>query len=128
PRPARPPVHLGSARQPRQFAGRAGSLRAVWEIGGAAEPIGGGPMILAQLTDPHIVAPGALFRCPIQGTAPDAERVSRELDTALHLARAVAALNALVPKPDAVVITGDLVDHGEPAEYEHLRHLLAPLR
>jgi 3',5'-cyclic-AMP phosphodiesterase len=85
-------------------------------------------MILAQLTDTHIVAPGALFRCPIQGTAPDAERVSRELDTGLYLARAVAALNALVPRPDVTVVTGDLVDHGEPVEYDHLRQLLAALR
>jgi len=84
-------------------------------------------MLLAQITDTHIVAPGLLFRCPVQGTAPDAERISRELDTALYLARAVAALNALVPRPDVAVVTGDLVDHGEPAEYEQLRQLLAPL-
>ncbi len=85
-------------------------------------------MILAQITDTHIVAPGLLFRCPVQGTAPDAERISRELDTAQYLARAVAALNALVPRPDVAVVTGDLVDHGEPVEYEQLRQLLAPLQ
>ena len=85
-------------------------------------------MILAQITDTHIVASGTLFRCPVQGTAPDAERVYREFDTAQYLARAVAALNALVPRPDVTVVTGDLVDHGEPAEYEHLRDLLAPLQ
>jgi Icc protein len=85
-------------------------------------------MILAQITDTHIVAPGKLFRCPVQGAAPDTERVYRELDTAQCLARAVAALNALVPRPDVAVVTGDLVDHGEPAEYDHLRQLLAPLQ
>jgi Icc protein len=85
-------------------------------------------MILAQITDTHIVAPAMLFRCPVQGTAPDAERVYREFDTAAYLARAVAALNALVPRPDVVVVTGDLVDHGEPAEYQQLRRLLAPLQ
>src|SRR5438874_7642173 len=85
-------------------------------------------MILAQITDTHIVAPGTLFRCPVQGTAPEAERVSREIDTAKYLARAVVALNALVPRPDVAVVTGDLVDHGEPAEYDHLRQLLAPLQ
>jgi 3',5'-cyclic AMP phosphodiesterase CpdA len=84
-------------------------------------------MILAQISDTHIVAPGMLFRCPVQGTAPDAERVYREVETAQYLARAVATLNALVPRPDVAVVTGDLVDHGEPAEYEQLRHLLAPL-
>src|SRR5207244_13210507 len=32
------------------------------------------------------------------------------------------------PSPDAIVSTGDLVESGEPEEYEHLRALLAPLR
>jgi Icc protein len=84
-------------------------------------------MLVAQITDTHIVAPGKLFRCPVQGTAPDAERVYCEFDTGPYLARAVAALDALAPKPDIVVVTGDLADHGEPAEYERLRRLLAPL-
>jgi 3',5'-cyclic AMP phosphodiesterase CpdA len=84
-------------------------------------------MIIAQLSDPHIVAPGTLFRCPIQGIRRDAERVRREFDTASYLARAVAAVNVLVPRPDVTVVTGDLVDHGEPEEYEHLRALLAAL-
>ena len=84
-------------------------------------------MILAQLSDPHIVAAGKLFRCPMQSTAPHAERARLEFDTAPYLARAVASLNALVPRPDVTVVTGDLVDHGEPNEYEQLRHLLAPL-
>ena len=51
-------------------------------------------MILAQLSDPHIVAAGKLFRCSMQGTAPDAERTWLEFDTAPYLARAVASLNA----------------------------------
>jgi 3',5'-cyclic-AMP phosphodiesterase len=84
-------------------------------------------MIIAQLSDPHIVAPGTLFRCPIQGLNRDSERVRREFDTAPYLARAVAVLNALVPRPDVTIVTGDLVDHGEPTEYERLRALLAPL-
>ena len=44
-------------------------------------------MILAQLSDPHIVAAGKLFRCPMQGTAPNAARARREFDTAPYLAR-----------------------------------------
>ena len=84
-------------------------------------------MILAQLSDTHIVAAGKLFRCPMQGTAPNAARARHEFDTAPYLERAVASLNALVPRPDIAVVTGDLVDHGEPEEYEQLRHLLARL-
>src|SRR5436305_3103639 len=90
----------------------------------AGEPIA---MIIAQISDTHIVAPGKLFRCPVQGSAADSERGYREFDTAAYLARAVATLNALVPRPDVAVVTGDLVDHGEPEEYEHLRALLRPL-
>lgn len=85
-------------------------------------------MLVAQISDTHIVAPGDLFRCPIQGTAPDAERLSREFDTAQYLAAAVACLNELVPRPDIAVVTGDLVEHGAPDEYARLRQLLAPLR
>ncbi len=84
-------------------------------------------MIIAQLSDPHIVAHGKLFRAPVQGVAADAARVRREFDTAAYLARAVEAVNRLVPRPDVTVVTGDLVDNGEPAEYEHLLALLAPL-
>jgi 3',5'-cyclic-AMP phosphodiesterase len=83
--------------------------------------------IVAQITDTHILAPGKLYRGPVYQAAPGAERVYCEFDTAPYLERAVAALNALVPRPDITVVTGDLVDHGEAAEYEHLRGLLAPL-
>jgi 3',5'-cyclic-AMP phosphodiesterase len=75
-------------------------------------------MIVAQLSDPHIVAPGASPRTPA-GFGP--------VDTAAFLARAVAEVNRLDPLPDMVLLTGDLVDKGEPVEYEHLRSLLAPL-
>ena len=50
------------------------------------------------------------------------------LDTAQFLARSVAEINRLAQLPDVVVVTADLVDHGAPAEYGHLRALLAPLR
>jgi 3',5'-cyclic AMP phosphodiesterase CpdA len=85
-------------------------------------------VILAQISDTHILAPGKLFRCPVRGSAADAERTHVEFDTAPYLARAIVRLNALVPRPDAVVVTGDLVDHGELEEYAHLRELLAPLQ
>ncbi|HZT87319.1 MAG TPA: phosphodiesterase [Stellaceae bacterium] len=84
-------------------------------------------MIIAQLSDPHILARGRMFRGPVRGARPDADRVMREFDTARYLERAVAAVNGLVPRPDITVVTGDLVDNGMPEEYEHLRALLAPL-
>ena len=70
-------------------------------------------MIVIQLSDPHIVAPGELLY--------------GRVDTAEFLARSVAEINRLDPLPDVAVMTGDLVDHGNPAEYSHLRRLLAPL-
>lgn len=76
-------------------------------------------MIVVQLSDPHIVEPGKSPRTP---------REFGPVDTAAFLARAVAAVNRLDPVPDVAVVTGDLVDAGGPAEYEHLRQLLAPLR
>ncbi|HEX3952798.1 MAG TPA: phosphodiesterase [Stellaceae bacterium] len=71
-------------------------------------------MIIAQLSDTHIVPHGALLY--------------GRVDTAGFLTRAVAAINQLDPLPDVTVLTGDLVDTGAPAEYANLRELLAPLR
>ncbi|MGD9616628.1 MAG: phosphodiesterase [Alphaproteobacteria bacterium] len=70
-------------------------------------------MMIAQISDPHIVLPGALLY--------------GRVDTAEFLSRAVAELNRLDPPPNIVVVTGDLVDKGGTAEYDHLRSLLAPL-
>jgi 3',5'-cyclic-AMP phosphodiesterase len=69
-------------------------------------------VIIAQISDTHI--------------APEGRLVCGRVDTAPYLARAVARLNAL--RPDAVLVTGDLVDAGRPDEYARLRGLLAPLR
>ncbi|GAB3629388.1 metallophosphatase [Pandoraea terrae] len=70
-------------------------------------------MLFAQISDLHIKRPGKL--------------AYRRVDTTAYLARCVARLNALDPRPDAVVLTGDLVDFGAREEYAHLRSLLAPL-
>jgi Icc protein len=70
-------------------------------------------MIIAQLSDPHIGVPGTLLY--------------GRVDTADFLARAAAEITQLEPRPDIVVLTGDLVAIGEPAEYDHLRRILAPL-
>jgi 3',5'-cyclic-AMP phosphodiesterase len=70
-------------------------------------------VLIAQLTDTHVTAPGKLAYGVV--------------DTPACLARAVAEIEALRPRPDVVVLTGDLVDKGVPEEYAHLRALLAPL-
>jgi Icc protein len=71
-------------------------------------------MLLAQITDTHIKADGTL--------------AYGRVDTAGHLAAAVAALNVLQPRPDLAIVTGDLVDFGRVDEYERLRSLLSPLQ
>jgi 3',5'-cyclic AMP phosphodiesterase CpdA len=73
-----------------------------------------GQIRIAQISDLHIKAPGAL--------------VGGRVDTAGALERCVAALNDFRPAPDFVVISGDLVDTPQPEEYPHLRRLLAPLK
>jgi Icc protein len=70
-------------------------------------------MLLAQISDLHVTAKG--------------KRLFDRIDTPAFLARAVAHLNALDPRPDFVWITGDLVDQGSPAEYAHLREILGKL-
>jgi 3',5'-cyclic-AMP phosphodiesterase len=71
------------------------------------------PILVAQISDLHIKRPGAL--------------AYGKVDTAAALARCITELNRFVPRPQLVVASGDLVDTPEPAEYEHLRRLLAPL-
>lgn len=70
-------------------------------------------MLVAQLTDCHIVEPGGL--------------VADRVDTAAALRRAVATIEALDPAPDVVLATGDLVNDGRPAQYDLLMELLARL-
>lgn len=68
---------------------------------------------IVQLTDLHIRPPGEL--------------ACGRVDTARFLRDAVASMKALPFPIDAVVLTGDLVDEGQPAEYRHLQELLAPV-
>lgn len=70
--------------------------------------------LIAQLSDPHIREPGRV--------------AYGKVDTAAYFRRAVAALDELPQRPDAVLITGDLVDFARPGEYRHLAELLAPIR
>ena len=68
---------------------------------------------IAQISDLHIKAPGQL--------------AYGRVDTAKALERCIAALNAFAPRPDFVVISGDLADTPSGEEYEHLARLLEPL-
>ena len=69
--------------------------------------------LIAQISDLHIKSPGVL--------------AYGKVDTAAALARCIAELNRLAPRPDLVVISGDLADTPRGEEYDHLRTLLAPL-
>ena len=71
------------------------------------------PVRIAQISDLHIKRPGRL--------------AYGRVDTASALERCVAALNEFTPKPDLVVISGDLADTPTGEEYEHLKRLLAKL-
>ncbi len=71
-------------------------------------------MLFAQITDLHVCLPGTLL--------------AGRSDTAGFLDSAVARLNGLRPRPQFVLVTGDLVEGGSKAEYRHLRERLAPLQ
>ena len=70
-------------------------------------------MLIAQISDLHVKLPGRL--------------AYGRVDTAGMLGDCVAAISRLDPRPDLIVITGDLVDLGRPEEYAYLRTLLEPL-
>jgi Icc protein len=66
--------------------------------------------LLAQLSDPHIGADWG-YGDPVAG-----------------LAAAVESVRSVRPQPDAVLVSGDLADNADDAEYRQVRELLAPLR
>ncbi len=70
-------------------------------------------MLIAQLSDIHVRPRGKLYQDVV-----DSNRM---------FAQAVARLNGFDPRPDLVLISGDLVDEGRPDEYEMLVELLRPL-
>jgi 3',5'-cyclic-AMP phosphodiesterase len=66
--------------------------------------------LIAQISDPHVgVGAGDSGACR-------------------RLEGVVAAVAALEPTPDAVLLTGDVAANGAPAEYARVQELLAPLR
>lgn len=70
-------------------------------------------LLIAQLTDSHVVVPGT-----------DEELF---VDNNERLASAVRQVNREAPQMSAVLATGDLTNWGRPAEYEALASLLGPL-
>lgn len=70
--------------------------------------------LIAQISDLHLKANGKLSYGVV--------------DTLAALRRAVDHLNASQPRPDIVVVSGDLVDFGQPDEYAVLRPELERLR
>jgi 3',5'-cyclic-AMP phosphodiesterase len=81
---------------------------------GRRRRVGAHRTLIAQITDLHIKPPGEL--------------VCGRIDSAAALTRCVAALNRFSPRPDLVVISGDLVDAPSAQAYEHLTRLLKPLQ
>jgi 3',5'-cyclic-AMP phosphodiesterase len=67
------------------------------------------PFLLVQLSDFHIGADWA------------------DGDPVAGVAAAVEAVQAIAPRPDALLVSGDLADSAADAEYDRVRELLAPL-
>lgn len=63
-------------------------------------------MLIAQITDCHIVEPGSL--------------VADRIDSSAGLHAALDRLHEIAPRPALIVATGDLVNDGRPEQYDHL--------
>jgi 3',5'-cyclic AMP phosphodiesterase CpdA len=70
-------------------------------------------MLIAHLSDCHVV--------------PDPKKCYGMVDTPHWLAQSIARLNAMSPRPDLVVLSGDLVDEPSDEAYATLTDLLAAL-
>jgi 3',5'-cyclic-AMP phosphodiesterase len=70
-------------------------------------------MLICQLSDLHVRPPGEL--------------AYRRVDTTAFVRRCVSHIASLAPRPDAIVITGDIADRGLPQEYAHALALLEAL-
>ena len=69
--------------------------------------------VVAHLSDPHLLAGDA--------------RQYGAIDTVAHFRGALDRLTRIDPPPQALVLTGDLADLGEPAAYQVLRELVEPV-
>lgn len=71
-------------------------------------------MLIAQLSDPHLCAPGTLY----QGL----------VDSNAMFVAAVQRLATLDPAPDLVLLSGDVTEHATADEYGLARELIAGIR
>lgn len=70
-------------------------------------------MLIAQISDSHLRPRDTLYK--------------GEIDTNGAFAETIRQVNGLNPKPDLVLLSGDIADEGVPEEYENARRLLAGL-
>ncbi|WP_167050822.1 phosphodiesterase [Salinibacterium sp. ZJ77] len=70
-------------------------------------------LTLVHISDTHLLANGA--------------RLYGRVDSEALLEELLVELEATGRRPDAIVFTGDLADHGEPHAYERLRALVEPV-
>ncbi len=70
-------------------------------------------MVFAQISDLHLTADENLF----DGAGPDT-----------HAVACVSALNRLNPRPDFVIITGDIAESADAAVYQRTRQILGDLQ
>jgi len=72
------------------------------------------PVLIAQISDLHITPPGTFaYGC---------------VETAAALTAAIDTLNRFSPRPDLVVISGDIAHAALPEEYQHATKLLRALQ
>ncbi|WP_409725232.1 phosphodiesterase [Pseudorhodoplanes sp.] len=69
--------------------------------------------MIVQISDLHVTS--------------DGHAVCGVVPTNAMAKRAVGAILRLAPRPDLVLVSGDLTEHGEPEEYAALANLLSPL-
>jgi 3',5'-cyclic AMP phosphodiesterase CpdA len=70
-------------------------------------------MLIAQISDPHLRPRGVLYKGVVDANA--------------MFASTIRQLNMLSPRPDLVILSGDVVDEGTVAEYDEARAILAEL-
>src|SRR6478736_3541589 len=69
--------------------------------------------VIAHLSDPHLIAAGGLL--------------AGRIDTEAQLRRALARVERSGERVDALVISGDLADSGDPAAYALLKEIVEPV-